>query len=166
MNRHILSILVENHAGVLSRVVGLFSRRGYNIDSLSVDVTEDNKVSRMTVAVKCDSDAIEQIIKQVEKLVDVMRVVELAPERAIFRELALIKVKTNSQTRPEIISIVNVFRANIIDVASESMVIELTGDASKIQALSTLMEPFGILEIVRTGLTALCRGNRPIQRVK
>lgn len=166
MDRHVLSILTQNHAGVLSRVVGLFSRRGYNIDSLSVDVTEYSDVSRMTVTVKCENDAIEQIIKQVEKLVDVISIVELDPNNSIFRELVLVKVKTNSQTRSEVISIANIFRAKIIDVASEAMIIELTGDASKVQALTTLMEPFGILEIVRTGLTALCRGNEPIQRVK
>ncbi len=166
MNRHVLSILVENHAGVLSRVTGLFSRRGYNIDSLSVGVTENPENSRITVVVYCDDDSIEQIIKQVEKLCDVIRVVELNTQRAVFRELALIKVETTAATRAQIISIVDIFRANIIDVATESLTIEITGDESKIEALKNLMEPFGIKEIVRTGLTALCRGNNPIKKLK
>lgn len=166
MNRHVLSILVENQAGVLSRVTGLFSRRGYNIDSLSVGVTEDEKFSRITVVVYCDDDSIEQIIKQVEKIYDVIRVVELGPEKAVYRELALIKVKTDAGSRAEVISIVDIFRANIIDVASESLTIEITGDEAKIMAFTNLMEPFGIKEIVRTGLTALCRGNNPIKKIK
>lgn len=166
MNRHVLSILVENQAGVLSRVTGLFSRRGYNIDSLSVGVTEDDKFSRITVVVYCDDDSIEQIIKQVEKICDVIRVVELSPEKAVYRELALIKVGTDAGSRAEVISIVDIFRANIIDVASESLTIEITGDEAKIMAFTNLMEPFGIKEIVRTGLTALCRGNNPIKKIK
>lgn len=166
MNRHVLSILVENQAGVLSRVTGLFSRRGYNIDSLSVGVTEDSENSRITVVVYCDDDSINQIVKQVEKICDVIRVVELTPQRAVYRELALIKVITTTATRPEVISIVDIFRANIIDVASETLTIEITGDEEKILAFSNLMEPFGIKEIVRTGLTALCRGSNPIKKLK
>ncbi len=164
MNRHVLSILVENQAGVLSRITGLFSRRGYNIDSLSVGVTEDPNKSRITVVVFCDD--IEQIIKQVQKLVDVIRVVELSAERAVFRELALIKIKTEKETRADIINIVNIFRANIIDVATESLTVEITGDEGKIKAFTELMEAFGVKEIVRTGLTALCRGNNPIKKLK
>lgn len=166
MNRHVLSILVENQAGVLSRITGLFSRRGYNISSLSVDRTEREEVSRITVVVYCDDMVIEQIVKQVDKLIDVIRVVELNPERAVFRELALIKVEAKGDLRAEIISIVNIFRANIIDVGSETLTIEITGEQSKIEAFTALMEPFGIKEIVRTGLTGLCRGNNPIKQVK
>jgi len=166
MNRHILSILVENQAGVLSRITGLFSRRGYNIDSLSVGVTEAPDKSRVTVVVYCDDNDIEQITKQVQKLVDVVRVVELTPKRAVFRELALVKVKTESKTRADIVNIVNIFRASIIDVATESLTIEITGDKDKIKAFTDLMEPFGVKEIVRTGLTALCRGNNPIKKLK
>lgn len=164
MGRHVLSILVENQAGVLSRICGLFSRRGYNIDSLSVGVTEDQGVSRITVSLNCDDTIIEQIIKQLEKLIDVIRVVELDEKRAVFRELALIKVISSPQTRSEIISIVDIFRANIIDVGTESLTIEITGDESKIDAFRSLMTPFGIKEIVRTGITALCRGNNPIKK--
>ena len=166
MNRHVLSILVENQAGVLSRVTGLFSRRGYNISSLSVDVTENAERSRITVVVFCDDMIIEQIKKQVEKLVDVVRVVELDPERAVFRELALVKVSANGDNRPKIISIVDIFRANVIDVASETVTVEITGDQSKIAAFVSLMEDYGIKEIVRTGLTGLCRGNNPMRKHK
>lgn len=166
MNRHVLSILVENQAGVLSRITGLFSRRGYNIDSLSVGVTEAPDKSRITVVVYCDDNDIEQISKQVQKLVDVVRVVELTPQRAVFRELALIKVKTESKTRADIVNIVDIFRANIIDVATESLTIEITGDEDKIKAFTELMDSFGVKEIVRTGLTSLCRGNNPIKKIK
>jgi len=166
MNRHILSILVINQAGVLTRITGLFARRGYNIDSLSVGETEDKEHSRITIVVMCDEGIIEQIIRQVEKLVDVIRVVELNSQRAVLRELTLIKVSTTAQTRPEIVSLVNIFRANIIDVATESLTVEITGSQSKIKAFTELMEPFGVKEIVRTGLTALCRGNNPIKKLK
>ena len=157
MNRHVLSILVDNQPGVLSRVTGLFSRRGYNIASLSVGVTENEEVSRITVVVFCDDADCEQITKQVEKLIDVIRVVELSQERGVFRELALIKVSCLGEMRSEIISIADIFRANII---------ELTGEKSKIEAFQELMKPYGIREVVRTGLTGLCRGGRPIKKVK
>lgn len=163
MKRHVLSILVDNHAGVLSRVAGLFTRRGYNIDSLSVGETENAKLSRITVVVICDEDAIDQIIKQVEKLIDVRRVVDMTTRRSVFRELSLIKVSCTDRNRGEIVSIVDIFRANIIDVATESMTIEMTGNEEKIESFIMLMEPFGIKEVVRTGLTALCRGNDPIK---
>lgn len=166
MKRHVLSILVDNHAGVLSRISGLFSRRGYNIDSLSVGGTERPGISRITVVVICDTDAIDQIIKQVEKLIDVRRVVNMSTRRSVFRELSLIKVSCTDQNRGEIVSIVDIFRANIIDVATESMTIELTGNQEKIESFLMLMEPFGIKEVVRTGLTALCRGNNPIKNYK
>lgn len=166
MNRHVLSILVENNAGVLSRITGLFSRRGYNIASLSVGVTEEDSVSRITAVAYCDDRDIAQIVKQVEKLVDVIRVIELNAEQAVFRELALIKVQASAEQRGEIVSIVNIFRANIIDVGTEALTIEITGEQSKIQAFTDLMEPFGIKEIVRTGTTGLCRGNNPINKIK
>ncbi|MDO4300551.1 MAG: acetolactate synthase small subunit [Clostridia bacterium] len=164
MNRHILSILVDNQAGVLNRVCGLFSRRGYNIETLSVGVTEDANISRITVQVDCDDMTIDQIIKQVEKLVDVIRVVELHSDHGVFRELALIKVSAKPQQRSEIASMVDIYRANIIDVASETLTIEITGKPSKIEAFEALMESYGIKEVVRTGLTGLCRGNNPIRK--
>lgn len=166
MKRYVLSILVDNHAGVLSRVSGLFSRRGYNIDSLSVGETESSDISRITVVVICDESSIGQIIKQVEKLVDVRRVVNMSERRSVYRELSLIKVNCNAKTRGEIVSIAGIYRANIIDVATESLTIELTGNQQKIESFLMLMEDFGIREVVRTGLTALCRGNNPIKNYK
>ena len=159
MERHVLSILVENHPGVLARISGLFSRRGYNIDSLSVGETEAPSLSRITVAVMGDSNIIEQIRKQVEKLVDVQEVIVLAPSESVYRELTLIKVRAGAKVRPEIVGIVEIFRANIIDVANESMTVEMTGDQDKISAFVELMTPYGVIEIVRTGLTAIQRGN-------
>jgi len=151
-------MLVENHAGVLSRISGLFSRRGYNIDSLSVGVTEDPKYSRITVSVYGDERVIEQIQRQVEKLVDVLNVAELEPDKAVYRELCLIKVIGGSNIRSEIFSLADIFRANIIDVCGECLTVEITGDVSKIKAFIELMQPYGILEIVRTGLTGIGRG--------
>lgn len=166
MSKHVLSILVDNQAGVLSRVAGLFSRRGYNITSLSVGTTENIEVSRITVQVDCDDVSIEQIIKQVEKLVDVIRVVELHRERAVFRELALIKIKADAKQRSEISAMVDIYRGNIIDVGSETITIEITGKSGKIDAFAALMEGYGIKELVRTGLTGLCRGNNPIRKTR
>ena len=163
MNRHVLSILVDNNAGVLSRIAGLFTRRGYNISSLSVGETQDEKISRITIVVFCDDMVIEQIIKQVDKLVDVIRVIELDNEKGIFRELALIKVAAPPEKRADIINIVDIFRANIVDVATEALTIEITGEQTKIEAFKNLIEDFGIMEIVRTGMTGLCRGNNPIR---
>ncbi len=163
MNRHVLSVLVENQSGVLSRVSGLFSRRGYNIDSLSVGETEDPKVSRMTIVVRGDDYILEQIKKQLNKLIDVIKIVELDIHQSVFRELALIKVKTAKASRASIIEIVDIFRAKIVDVCNETLTIEMTGDEGKIEAFINLMEPYGIAEIVRTGLTALERGNKEIK---
>ena len=156
--RHVLSILVNNHAGVLSRVSGLFSRRGYNIDSLSVGTTEDPNFSRITISAQGDDRVIEQIRKQVEKLYDVLEVSELSPEHAVFREHCFIKVSAVASARPEIFSVVDIFRANIVDVSAENLTIEMTGDQGKITAFIELMEPYGIVEIVRTGLTGITRG--------
>lgn len=163
MERHVLSILVENHPGVLARISGLFSRRGYNIDSLSVGETEDPSLSRITVAVVGDANIIEQIRKQVEKLVDVTEVIVLLPNESVYRELTLIKVRAGTTVRSEIVSIVEIFRANIIDVANESMTVELTGVQEKVEAFRALMEPYGVIEIVRTGLTAIQRGNAALK---
>jgi acetolactate synthase-1/3 small subunit len=159
---HVLSVLVENHSGVLSKVSGLFSRRGYNIDSLSVGTTEDPTISRITIVVYGDNAIIEQIIKQLNKLVDVIKVLILSHDDAVYREIALIKVKANSKVRSSIIEIVNIFRANIIDVNEESMIVEITGDDQKLSALVELLRPFGIIELIRTGLTALQRGTKTI----
>ena len=156
--RHVLSILVANNAGVLSRITGLFSRRSYNIDSLSVGTTEDVRYSRITVSLHGDERIIEQIQKQVAKLIDVLDVQELAPEMSIYRELCFIKVRADTGSRSEIFNIAGVFRANIIDVTLQSMTVEMTGDLDKIEAFIELMKPYGILKIVRTGLSGISRG--------
>ena len=156
--RHVLSILVANNAGVLGRITGLFSRRGYNIDSLSVGTTEDPRYSRITVATVGDERVVEQIQKQVAKLVDVLEVIELAPETSIYRELCFVKVEADAGKRPEIFGIAGVFKANIIDVTLHTITVEMTGDFEKIEAFIELMKPYGILKIVRTGLTGIARG--------
>ena len=156
--RHVLSILVANNAGVLGRISGLFSRRGYNIDSLSVGTTEDPRYSRITVSLMGDERVMDQIQKQVEKLVDVLEVMELPPDQAIYRELCFIKVESDAGKRSEIFGIAGVFRANIIDVTLRTITVEMTGDLDKIEAFIELMKPYGILKIVRTGLTGIARG--------
>ena len=164
MKKHVLSVLVENHSGVLSRVSGLFSRRGYNIDSLSVGETEDPKISRMTIVADADEYTLEQIKKQLNKLIDVIKITELKEEHAVYRELALIKIAATKENRAEIIEIANIFRAHIVDVANESVIIEATGDQGKIIALSNMLMPYGIKEVVRTGLTALQRGEKELKQ--
>jgi acetolactate synthase-1/3 small subunit len=163
VKRYILSVLVENQSGVLSRVSGLFSRRGYNIDSLSVGETEDPGISRMTIVVRGDSYILEQIKKQLNKLIDVIKVIELNKDKSVFRELMLIKVNAKENSRASIIEIVDIFRANVVDVSNETLTVEMTGDEDKIEAFVSLMKPYGIREIVRTGLTALERGSKEIK---
>ncbi len=156
--KHILLVLVENQSGVLSKVSGLFTRRGYNIDSLSVGETEDPEVSRMTITTRGDDHTIEQIVKQLNKLIDVIKIMEIDKEEAVTRELLLIRVKADKDNRSSLIEVVNIFRGKIIDVYDESIMIELTGDEDKIEAFTELMRPYGILQFNRTGLTALKRG--------
>lgn len=164
MEKHVISVLVENHSGVLSRISGLFSRRGYNIDSLSVGETEDPIVSRMTIVTQADEQIQEQIKKQLNKLIEVIRIVELEEETAVYRELALIKVGADKASRAEIIEIANIFRAHIVDVAGKSLIVEATGDQGKISALTSMLEPYGIKEVIRTGLTALERGDKQLKK--
>ena len=156
--KHTLAVLVENKSGVLSRVAGLFSRRGYNIDSLAVGVTEDPTVSRMTIVVHGDDQVLEQVTKQLNKLIDVIRITDLSSEESVERELALIKVAADANSRSEIFQIVDIFRAGIVDVATKSVTIEVTGKSDKIVAIEQLLRPFGIKEMVRTGKIALSRG--------
>lgn len=158
MQSHTLSILVENHSGVLTRVAALFARRGYNIDSLAVGRTEDSGISRMTIVVYGDDAVIEQVTKQLYKLIEVIKVVDLSKEEYVDRELALIKVAATPETRAEILQIVEIFRAKIIDVGSVTLTIEVTGDSEKISALEKLLRPFGIKELARTGKVGLLRG--------
>lgn len=159
MKRHVVSVLVENRSGTLSRVSGLFSRRGFNIDGLTVGETEDSSVSRMTIAVSGDERILDQIVKQLEKLVDVIAVRELDSESCIRRELLLVKVQADENSRPAVIEIATIFRARIIDVSPTTIIIEATGDSVKLEGLLLLLRPYGILELARTGLVALERGS-------
>ena len=161
-NKRILSILVENTAGVLSRVSGLFSRRGYNIDSLSAGITTDPNYTRMTVVCRGDDLILEQITRQVEKLEDVLSVKVLRDDQSVTRELMLVKVKVLPEQREGVTAIVDIFRANIIDVGKESMIIELTGNKSKLEAFIDLLDGYEILEIARTGIAGLSRGSDDI----
>ncbi|MDK2833167.1 MAG: acetolactate synthase small subunit [Methanolobus sp.] len=160
--RHTLSVLVENRHGVLARVAGMFARRGYNIDSLTVGVTEDPTISRMTIVVRGDDEVLEQVTKQLNKLIDVIRVSDLKAEDTVEREMALFKVSSDVSSRSEIMQIVDIFRARIIDVAPKSMIVEVTGDETKIEAIEQLLRPFGIKEMVRTGKVALRRGAKGV----
>ena len=158
MKRMVFSILVDNTAGVLSRVSGLFSRRGYNIDSLTVGETENPAISRMTVLAHGDDQILDQIRKQLIKLEDVIEIIELVPGESVTRELILVKVSAPEKDRQAIISIADIFRAKIVDVAPESLIIELTGSQEKLDAFIKLLEPYTIRELVRTGITGLTRG--------
>jgi len=157
---HIISVLVENKAGVLAKISGLFSRRGFNIESLAVGPTEDEKISRITIVVNAEKHSIEQVIKQLYKLINVIKIQELDPSNIVERELVLIKVSADNNTRAEILEIINIFRANIVDVAKKSLIIEITGNSSKIQGLEDLLKPYGILELIRTGKIACSRGSK------
>lgn len=158
MKTKVLSLLVDNTAGVLSRVSGMFSRRGYNIDSLSVGITENPKFSRMTVVVTGDDKILTQIKSQLNKLEDVKSIVELKNGESVTRELVLIKIKADAAERQQIISVANVYRANIVDVSPDSIMVELTGNNNKVEAFKSLIEGFEIQELVRTGVTGLVRG--------
>jgi acetolactate synthase-1/3 small subunit len=152
--------MVANHAGVLARVAGVFSRRGFNIDSLAVGPTQDPAMSRMTIVVEGDERIVEQVSKQLNKLVDVIKVSYLTPESSVGRELALIKVQAEGARQRELVQIAEIFRAKVVDVSSRSLVIEVTGDEGKLDALLELLRPFGILELARTGKIAMQRGLR------
>lgn len=166
MERYTLSVLVENHPGVLSRVVGLFSRRGFNIHSLSVGTTQDPRVSRITIEVNGDAATVEQVSKQLSKLIDVIKIKTLRDHEIVKRGLALIKVKVGPKTRSEVIEITSVFRANIVDISPNTLTAEITGNNSKIKAFIELLEPYGIEEISRTGMTALERGANTLKADK
>ena len=163
MAKHTLSVLVENHAGVLSRVAGLFSRRGFNIDSLTVGVTENPQVSRMTIVVDGDEYIVEQVSKQLNKLIDVIKIKQLDKADSVSRELVLLKVNADASVRSEIIQIVEIFRGNIVDVSKTTLTIEISGPTEKIEALVDMVRQFGIREIVRTGTIAIDRGNKIIE---
>ena len=158
MKKRVLSLLVDNTSGVLSRVAGLFSRRGYNIDSLTVGETADPRYSRMTVVARGDEQILDQIVKQLAKLIDVVDIKVLEEESSVNRELVLVKVRADAADRQSIIAIANVFRGNIIDVGKDSLIIELTGQQSKLDAFVELLRGYEILELARTGITGLSRG--------
>lgn len=156
--KHTLSVTVENKPGVLTRVATLFRRRGYNIESLAVGKTENPSISRMTIVVEGDDRIIEQVNKQLYKLVDVIKIVDISEERSVERELVLIKVKADGNVRADIVQIVDIFRARIVDIGRNSLIIEATGDSGKIDAIEDSLKPFGIMELVRTGKVAMVRG--------
>ena len=157
--KHTISVIVENKPGVLSRVSGLFSRRGFNIESLAVGTTEDPKLSRMTIVVEGNEQDLEQITKQLYKLIDTLKVFDIPAEVAVERELVLAKVAANEKTRPEITQIVDIFRGKVVDVAEASMTVEITGDGAKVEGAIKLLAKFGVKELVRTGRIALQRGS-------
>lgn len=158
MERHTLSVLVEDVPGTLTRVAGLFARRAFNIHSLAVGVTEVEGLSRITVVVDADTDLLEQVTKQLNKLINVIKIVELSPESSVQRDHILVKVRADAATRLQVTQAADLFRATIVDVSTESVVIESTGSRDKIHALMDVLEPFGIREIVRAGTVALGRG--------
>jgi acetolactate synthase-1/3 small subunit len=161
MDRHTLSVLVEDQPGVLARISALFSRRGFNIESLAVGPTEVEGVSRMTIVVNVDVLPLEQVTKQLNKLINVLKIVELDPE-AVQRELLLVKVKADLESRSHILETVTLFRAKVVDVATDSVTIEATGSRDKLEALLRVLEPFGVKELVQSGMVAIGRGSRSI----
>ena len=162
MGRHVLSLLVEDKPGLLTRVAGLFARRAFNIESLAVGPTEVAGLSRITVVVDQEDLALEQVTKQLNKLVNVIKIVELEADQSVQREHMLIKVRVDNQTRSHVLEAVNLFRARVVDVVPDALVIEVTGDSGKIQAFLRVLEPFGIKEIAQSGLIAVGRGSKSI----
>ena len=162
MSRHTLSVLVENKPGVLARIAGLFSRRGFNIDSLAVGPTEHPEVSRMTIVVNVEDSPLEQVTKQLNKLVEVIKIVELDNDAAVTRELLLVKVKADGENRRLVLETVQLFRAKVVDVATDAVTIEVTGDAGKLDAFLRVIEPLGVRELVQSGMVAIGRGSRSI----
>jgi acetolactate synthase-1/3 small subunit len=162
MAKHTLSVLVENKPGVLARIAGLFSRRGYNIDSLAVGPTEHPEISRMTVVVDLEDSPLEQVTKQLNKLIEVLKVVELDAPASVQRELLLVKVRADLANRSHVLETVQLFRAKVVDVSPDAVVIEATGNSDKLEALLKVLEPFGIKELVQSGMVAVGRGQRSI----
>jgi len=162
MSTHVLSLLVEDRPGLLTRVAGLFARRGFNINSLAVGVTEVPGLSRITVVVDVDDLPLEQVTKQLNKLINVIKIVELDPATSVQREHMLVKVKADNASRSNVIEVVNLFRARVVDYATDALVIEVTGDQGKVQAFLKAVEPFGIKELAQSGLLALGRGGKSI----
>jgi acetolactate synthase-1/3 small subunit len=162
MPQHVLSLLVEDRPGLLTRVAGLFARRSFNITSLAVGPTEIAGLSRITVVVDVDEQPLEQVTKQLNKLINVIKIVELDPAQAVQREHLLVKVKVDNTTRSQILEAVTLFRARVVDVATDALVIEVTGDSGKVQAFLRVLEPYGIRELAQSGLIAIGRGSKSI----
>ena len=162
MSRHTLSVLVEDQPGVLARIAALFSRRGFNIESLAVGPTELEGISRMTIVVNVEDLPLEQVTKQLNKLVNVLKIVELEPDSAVQRELLLVKVKADMDNRSHVLETVQLFRAKVVDVATDTVTIEATGSRDKLEALLRVLEPYGLKELVQSGMVAMGRGSRSI----
>jgi acetolactate synthase I/III small subunit len=162
MTSHTLSVLVENKPGVLVRIAGLFARRGFNIDSLAVGPTEHEEISRMTIVVNCDEHPLEQVTKQLNKLINVLKIVELEPANAVQRELMLVKARADGESRSQLLEIVQLFRAKVVDVSPDAVTIEATGTQDKLDALLRMIEPFGIKELAQSGMVGIGRGARSI----
>jgi acetolactate synthase-1/3 small subunit len=162
MSRHTLSVLVEDQPGVLARIAGLFSRRSFNIESLAVGPTEHAGISRITIVVNVDENPLEQVTKQLNKLVNVIKIVELEPGQSVQREIMLVKVRADTETRSHVLETVQLFRAKVVDVSADAVTIEATGNAEKLEALLRVLEPFGVRELVQSGIVALGRGSRSI----
>ncbi len=161
-SRHTLSVLVEDKPGVLTRIAGLFSRRGFNIESLAVGPTEHPDVSRMTIVVNVEDSPLEQVTKQLNKLVEVIKIVELSPEASVTRELLLVKIAADTATRGQVLDIVQLFRAKVIDVAAEAVTVQIVGNRDKLADFLRVVQPFGVRELVQSGMVAIGRGHRSI----
>jgi acetolactate synthase-1/3 small subunit len=162
MSKHTLSVLVENKPGVLARVAGLFSRRGFNIDSLAVGPTEHAEVSRMTIVVDVAESPLEQVTKQLNKLIEVIKIVELEPGHSVARELLLVKVRTDAATRGQVLELVQVFRGKVVDIATDAVTVQLVGNSDKLADFLRIVEPYGLRELVQSGMVAIGRGPRSI----
>jgi len=162
MSRHTLSVLVENKPGVLARIAGLFSRRGFNIDSLAVGPTEHSEISRMTIVVNVEDSPLEQVTKQLNKLVEVIKIVELAGAASVSRELLLVKVKADATTRGQVLEVVQLFKAKVVDVATDAITVQVVGNQDKLEDFLRIVEPFGVRELVQSGMVAIGRGGRSI----
>ncbi len=162
MTRHTLSVLVEDNPGVLARVAGLFSRRGFNIESLAVGPTEVDHLSRMTIVVNVEQSPLEQVTKQLNKLIEVIKIVELDPTQSVARELLLVKIKADASTRGQVLEVVQLFSAKVVDVATDAVTVQVVGDNDKLAAFLRVVEPFGVRELVQSGMVAIGRGGRSI----
>ena len=162
MSVHTLSVLVENKPGVLARIAGLFSRRGFNIDSLAVGPTEHPEISRMTIVVNVEESPLEQVTKQLNKLVEVIKIVELDPDQSVARELLMVKIRADAESRGQVLEVAQLFKAKVVDVATDAITVQVTGNQGKLEDFLRVVEPFGVRELVQSGMVAIGRGGRSI----